>query len=59
MFIGFNKEEDFNGIGDYISFTSFRLVIRLWNILIRISFSNLIISFSFAIVVYIVYFLQI
>lgn len=32
MFIGFNKEEDFNGIGDYISFTSFRLVIRLWNI---------------------------
>lgn len=29
MFIGFYREEDFNGIGDYISFSNFRLMIKL------------------------------
>ena len=28
---GCSKEEDFNEIGEYISFTNFRLMIKLWN----------------------------
>jgi hypothetical protein len=29
MYIGFNKEEDFDKIDDFISFTSFRMVVKL------------------------------
>jgi hypothetical protein len=29
MFIGFSKEEDFEKVGDFISFTNFRIMIRI------------------------------